>query len=78
MRPKPHHIEIDGGDPNEMHVLVSVMAEDGETIDIIAMFPLDRREEAHAMGHRLATVFMLPLSLIDGYGAEPKLIPVKA
>jgi hypothetical protein len=78
MRPKPHHVEIDDGDPNEEVVLVTVNAEDNEVIDVIEIFAMNRQMEAHALGHRLARVFELPLKLIEHYGAEPKPITVKA
>jgi hypothetical protein len=78
MRPKPHHVEIDDGDPNEMFVHVTVNSEDGDVIDIIEMFPLAKRDAAYAMAQRLATVFELPLTLIDDYGSEPKPVIVKA
>ena len=75
---KPHHVEISHNDPSELIVLVTVNSEDNAVIDTIEMFELNRYEEAHALGHRLAKVFELPLKLIDHYGADPKPVAVRA
>jgi hypothetical protein len=73
---KAHHIEIDDGDPNEVFVHVTINAEDNSVIDIIEMYLIERRESAYAMAHRLAKALDLPLTLIDGYGSEPKSVTV--
>ena len=77
MRPKPHHVEIDDGDPNEIFVCVMLIDENGDHVETVEMYRIEQRAMAYDMAHRLASALDMPLTLIDGWGNEPKLIPVK-